>query len=243
MLTCNSINNTLAGFHSTQARVPRTFRPKYIGTQLISTSLISLNRKREVIYIPKLNCKRRICASMTTEIEPLGLEDDASLLEHFSKIPSIGKVWMVPSGSDVKVSMELSQKDVPQNSNRKYLVNFILNKKAVHDKEADTFVALEMPDVIYTSPSPSRKKVFVAKMSENKKETIIQIWNRASVEYELIIPEKLHGPMVNDGWFGNRASWSHDESLVAYVAEVCVVEYVLILFQTKPMIRRNWKMP
>lgn len=223
MLTSNSLN-TLPGSHARKGCVQR-IRVKYIGThndQIVSSSLISFSKKREIINIPKLS-KGRTSARMATNTEPLGSEEDASLLEHFSKIPSIDQVWMFPSGCDAKVSMELSQKDVPQNSNRKIMVNFTLNKQVVHDKEADTFITMEMPNVVFTSPSPSGKKVFVAKMSESKKETIIQIWNRASVEYELIIPEKLHGPMVNDGWFGNRASWSHDELLVAYVAEVCVI--------------------
>lgn len=158
---------------------------------------------------------------MATKIEPLGLEEDASLLEDFSKIPSIGKVWMFPTGEEVKVSMEMSQKDIPQNSSRKNLVHFMLNKQTVQNMEADTFGSIAMPDIIFASPSPSGNKTFVAKKSDSKKEIILQIWNRASMESELIIPEKLHGPLMNDGWFGNGASWSPDESMIAYVAEVC----------------------
>ena len=40
------------------------------------------------------------------------------------------------------------------------------------------------------------------------------------VTKELFVPKKQHGGVYNDGWFGNGAAWSPDESRLAYVAEV-----------------------
>ena len=34
------------------------------------------------------------------------------------------------------------------------------------------------------------------------------------------MPNKQHGGVYNDGWFGSDAAWSPDESRLAYVAEV-----------------------
>lgn len=167
-------------------------------------------------------------AKMFAKIEPPGMEEDSCLLEDFAKIPSIARVSMVPINDQVKVSMEISKKDIPQNSNRRNLVHFILNEQTIERQEAYTFVSMEMSEILFMSPSPSGNKIFVAKKPDTKKETVIQIWNGLSVEYELIIPEKLHGPIVNDGWFGCRASWSPDEALVAYVAEVSLNVFITI---------------
>ena len=50
---------------------------------------------------------------------------------------------------------------------------------------------------------------------------IVEVWGRSRVLKQLKVPKKLHGPVYADGWFGSGASWSQDESLLAYVAEVC----------------------
>ncbi len=59
------------------------------------------------------------------------------------------------------------------------------------------------------------------------------------VTKELLVPKKLHGGVYNDGWFGNGAAWSSDESRVAYVAEVilsdtCPYQFALLtsVYQT-----------
>lgn len=199
------------------------------------TSIYLSSEKRSSIYIKETCIEGKLFAEMTTstKIEPLGMEVEASLLEDFSRIPSIGKVWMFPTGEEAKVSMEISQKDVPKNSNRKTFVHFLLHDQSLKEQEAETFVSIEMPDILFMSPSPSGSKTFVAKKVDDKKETTIQIWNRASLEYEITIPERLHGPVVNDGWFGNRASWSSDESLVAYVAEVSMTCIQCVIYSTK----------
>ena len=49
---------------------------------------------------------------------------------------------------------------------------------------------------------------------------ILEVWASNRVLKELHVPKKLHGNIYNDGWFGNGAAWSSDESRMAYVAEV-----------------------
>lgn len=36
---------------------------------------------------------------------------------------------------------------------------------------------------------------------------------------ELQVPKTLHGPIINDGWFGRGAAWNAAEDIVVYVAE------------------------
>lgn len=151
-----------------------------------------------------------------------GMEHEAKVYEAFTSIPSIGKVWLNPAADQrrAKVTMEVVQKDVPQNAVRKSVIHFVTDDTSEGNKEhLDTFTSSSLDNVIFSSPSPSGSKTLVVRKGDGDKGSVIQIWNRATVEYELVIPEKLHGPIVNDGWFGNRASWSADEMYVAYVAE------------------------
>lgn len=164
-----------------------------------------------------------IMSSEKKNIETPGMEKEATLLEAFTKIPSIGRVWTAATNDDgLRVTMEVSQRDVPQNSTRKNLVHFMLNEQSLasNGKHVETTMSV-MDSVLFMCPSPSGKKTLIVKKSDDKKSpSILQVWNRLSLEFELIVPESLHGPVVNDGWFGERASWSADETKIAYVAEV-----------------------
>ena len=150
-----------------------------------------------------------------------GLDREAMVYEALTSIPSIGKVWMNPTmdKKGVKLSMEVIQKDVPQNAVRKSLVHCLIDASQPKVQHLDTFWSTSLDNMVFQSPSPSGSKMLVVRKSDGDKGSVLQIWNQATVEYELVVPEKLHGPIVNDGWFGSRASWSADESFVAYVAE------------------------
>jgi len=157
-------------------------------------------------------------------VETPGMEKEASLLEAFTKIPSIGRVWTAATNDDgLRVTMEVSQRDVPQNSTRKNVVHFMLNEQSLANnanKSVETTMSV-MDSVLFICPSPSGKKTLIVKKGDDKKSpTLLQVWNRLTLEFELIVPESLHGAVVNDGWFGDRASWSSDETKIAYVAEV-----------------------
>ena len=60
---------------------------------------------------------------------------------------------------------------------------------------------------------------FVAKAGPDS-EVLLEVWGRSRMLKQLKVPKKLHGAVYNDGWFGSGASWSKDEDLLAYVAEV-----------------------
>ena len=170
------------------------------------------------------------------ETSPPSLPAEQALYEAFGKIPSIGKAWMTGKGDKAMVTLEISQKDVPGNAVRKSAVHFSLdnafgapppNSPGASDSsnpfdapQIETFSSMCMENFVFTCPSPTGEKTVVVKKAVgDDKGSVIQIWNRAVVEYELVVPEKLHGPVINDGWFGNRASWSPCERFVAYVAE------------------------
>ena len=64
------------------------------------------------------------------------------------------------------------------------------------------------------------EKGFLVKPGADPDSLIIEVWGRSRMLKQLKVPKKLHGPVYADGWFGSGASWSEDESLLAYVAEV-----------------------
>lgn len=153
-------------------------------------------------------------------IETPGMEKESLLLDSFTKIPSISKASMFDTENATRVSMEVSQRDVPANTTRKSLVHFLLDDQTLQEGKAETFLSPLMENIVYMAPSPSGDKNFVVKKENDKKSVVLQIYNRMSLEFEVVVPEKLHGPVVNDGWFGIGASWSKDERFVAYTAEV-----------------------
>lgn len=57
----------------------------------------------------------------------------------------------------------------------------------------------------------------VGKESEG---TILEVWEGSRLLKEVAVPDKLHGKVYNDNWFGTGAAWDKDERCVAYVAEV-----------------------
>lgn len=61
---------------------------------------------------------------------------------------------------------------------------------------------------------------------KDDKGLLLEVWSGTRLLEELAVPEALHGPIYNDGWFGAGAEWSPDESRVAYVAEVAAQDHV-----------------
>lgn len=185
--------------------------------------LHSTNRQSFHAYFRRSANRETMATKASLEISTStpGLDREAMVYEALTSIPSIGKVWMNPTVDQhgVKVSMEVIQKDVPQNAVRKSLVHCLIDPCRSKTQHLDTFSSTSLDNVVFRSPSPSGSKALVVRKSDADKGSVLQIWNQATVEYELVIPEKLHGPIVNDGWFGSRASWSADEMFVAYVAE------------------------
>lgn len=148
------------------------------------------------------------------------LEPFSKLLEDFCRIPSVSKCQMFEGKRGLRVALEISQRDLPSNSTRKAMTEFLLDDTVWEGQSVETSFPIELKDVLFTSMSPSGRKMLIGKAGEDKNSATLQMWNRVGLDFELVVPEEVHGKLVHDGWFGCGASWSPDESLVAYVAEV-----------------------
>lgn len=160
----------------------------------------------------------------TAPLKPLedlqGTEAAAALLEAFAQVPTISRGWAFPESDGVSISLQMTQRNLPANSQRKYLTHFQLNEAVLELGEVATHLPVDLKDALMVAPSPSGKHMLVARPGSNDTSVILEIWSKSRVLKELHVPSKLHGSIYNDGWFGTGAAWSPDESRVAYVAEV-----------------------
>ena len=63
-------------------------------------------------------------------------------------------------------------------------------------------------------------KVFTVTKGDGTDAAVFEIWVGPKCISRLNVPDTLHGDVINDGLFSGGASWSYDESKIAYVAEV-----------------------
>ena len=49
---------------------------------------------------------------------------------------------------------------------------------------------------------------------------VLEVWEGARCVTRLTVPSTLHGDIINDGLFSGGASWSNNEKMIAYVADV-----------------------
>lgn len=47
------------------------------------------------------------------------MQREAALLEGFAQIPSVSRVWCFPAGDGVRVALQMSQRNLPANAQRK----------------------------------------------------------------------------------------------------------------------------
>lgn len=80
----------------------------------------------------------------------------------------------------------------------------------------------EIQDAIIYSPAPSRRQTFLARAGDTSDSVVLEIWECPKCLKRLQVPTTLHGSVLNDGLFSGGASWSIDESKIAYVAEVSI---------------------
>lgn len=155
--------------------------------------------------------------------EPEGMEEEACLLDAFTKVPTLSRGWAhAAAGPDggVRVMLQFAQRNLPENSQRKFMTQFNLNERVLEHGTVESSMPMEIGNATLVSPSPSgQAQVIVRPGAGSDTSSIIEIWSKSRLTLELHVPEAVHGTICNDGWFGIGAAWSPDETLVAYVAE------------------------
>lgn len=93
------------------------------------------------------------------------MEDEARLLEAFSSLPNATRAWALPAATHdgVRVSLQLSQRNLPANGQRKYLTSFLLNEAVLEAGEPDVSLPAEQTGVMLYSPSPSGRRALVVR--------------------------------------------------------------------------------
>ncbi|EFN55568.1 hypothetical protein CHLNCDRAFT_134052 [Chlorella variabilis] len=153
--------------------------------------------------------------------EPAGMEEEARLLEAFASLPAVSRAWAFPAATHdgVRVTVQLQQRNLAANAQRKYLTSFLVNEAVLEAGALDPSPPAEQAGVLLYAPSPSGRHLLVVRAGSGDSSAVLELWDQCRVVAERHVPQALHGAVYNDGWFGQGASWSHDESLVAYVAE------------------------
>ncbi|KAL4436940.1 hypothetical protein ABPG75_004079 [Micractinium tetrahymenae] len=153
--------------------------------------------------------------------EAPGMEKEAALLEAFASLPALGKGWAAPAagGHGARVTLQLSQRNLPANSQRKYLTTFQLNEAVLEAGEVEPSPPVEQSGVLLYAPSPSGRRTLVVRGGSGESSAVLEVWDRCRLLKELHVPKALHGAVYNDGWFGMGAAWSPDKTRIAYVAE------------------------
>eukprot|EP00198_Chlamydomonas_reinhardtii_P011561 XP_001700898.1 acylaminoacyl-peptidase [Chlamydomonas reinhardtii] len=161
-----------------------------------------------------------VAASAPLPELPAGVEAEAALLAAFSEAPTVSKaVVRSASSSGVVLTATVQQRNLPNNSQRRYNIMAVLPGGGVgpavvglpQELNADT-------QLVSVSPSGSQQLVAV-KGPNDATSVMLQLWRGARVVIELAVPKALHGPLVNDGYFASGAAWSADETAVVYTAE------------------------
>ncbi|KAL3142158.1 hypothetical protein ABBQ38_002516 [Trebouxia sp. C0009 RCD-2024] len=152
--------------------------------------------------------------------EPAGMDSEAQLLTSLQEIPNISKCWLRPAQADgLSLTVQFSQRNLPSNSQRKYLQTAYIPKGFAGDYELTPSFPNELKDVQMLSVSPSGKRMLVVRGGNEGNSCTLETWMGNRVTKEMVVPKKLHGSVYNDGWFGSGAVWTANESRVAYVAE------------------------
>ena len=152
--------------------------------------------------------------------EPCCREEDVELLKAFLDVPTASKAWAFPCREGVHVALQMSQKNLPGNSQRKWMTQFQLTEAVLEAGEAEIGLPVELSGATMVAPSPSGKKLVIAKSGkDDKNAATLEVWNRGKLMMEIDVSSEMHGAIYNDGWFGCGATWSPTEKEIAYVAE------------------------
>lgn len=93
------------------------------------------------------------------------MEAEARLLEAFSSLPTASRAWAFPAATHdgVRVSLQLSQRNLPANAQRKYLTSFLLNEAVLEAGEPDVSLPAEQTGVLLYAPSPSGRRALIVR--------------------------------------------------------------------------------
>lgn len=93
------------------------------------------------------------------------MEAEAALLEAFSSLPALGRGWAFPAATHdgVRITLQLQQRNLAANAQRKYLTSFLLNEAVLEAGEPDCSLPAEQPGVLLYSPSPSGRRLLVVR--------------------------------------------------------------------------------
>jgi len=116
------------------------------------------------------------------------------------------------------ISSRWSVRDVSSAKKRTLATNHVIGADG---KGYRTAPAVETaPATEFTSPSRERVVKFTQKGAGGKDASgvDIQVWRNNILEASWSVPDKIHGSVYSDSWFGGVA-WSPDENLFIYVAD------------------------
>lgn len=97
--------------------------------------------------------------------EPAGMEAEARLLEAFHSLPTVARGWAAPAATHdgVRLTLQLQQRNLAANSQRRYLTSFLLNEAVLEAGEVDASLPAEQAGALLYAPSPSGRRLLVAR--------------------------------------------------------------------------------
>lgn len=97
----------------------------------------------------------------------------------------------------------MSQANLLANKRKKFMLSGHISKES---NQSVNFhwapFPVEMTGASAFVPSPSGLKLLVIRNPENESPTKFEIWNSSQLEKEFHIPQKVHGSVYVDGWYG-----------------------------------------
>jgi acylaminoacyl-peptidase len=173
---------------------------------------------------------RPAAGSVNQEV-PSGMNDESLSLESIMGVPTIGKVQLVSQSiEEACMQVQMSQRNLPANSQRKSTINVFLKTAKDAPQVASLSHPIEQPsDLLLTSSSPSGASQVHFKSPNNAGggETSLILQHSKGLQgiaSELHVPKSLHGNLINDGYFASGVAWRPQEDAIAFTAEAVATE-------------------
>lgn len=105
--------------------------------------------------------------------EPEGMEEEAWLLEAFAALPSVARGWAFPAATHdgVRLTLQLQQRNLAANAQRRYLTSFLLNEAVLEAGALDASLPTEQQGVLLYAPSPSGRRLLIMRAGSNDSST------------------------------------------------------------------------